>query len=95
VPRQLSPEKQLELDRLYRVVSVIAEWYDGLAPRAPGTLMAPGMRAAYEKRALSGLRMAQSDMIEMLTAAAQQRRELDALLRARANAWTRVVSGMS
>jgi len=86
MPRRLSPEKQLELDSLFRVISTIADWADSMPDRPPNIRMADPMRQAYQKRNLAGLRMAYNDLVEMTNAATPaQRRTLDALLRERAN----------
>jgi len=86
MPRRLQPEKQLELDSLYGVVAVITEWYDDLASGDLRGQWTAVMRRAYEDRDLRGMRMAYNDLVEMTKAAdTEQRRDLDARLRARAN----------
>jgi hypothetical protein len=86
MPRKLSPEKQLELESLYRIVGTIADWFDGIATDPASGGMAGHMRRAYDERDLAGLRMACNDLVEMTNAATpQQRRQLDMLLRDRAN----------
>jgi hypothetical protein len=86
MPRKLSPEQQLELDSLYRVIGTITEWYDELAAPELRGQMSDALRRAHEKRDLRGLRMAYNDLVEMTNAATvAQRRDLDGRLRARAN----------
>ena len=86
MPRRLQPEQQLELDALYRVVAVIAEWFDELSPESVRGQMTTAMRRAYDDRSLRGMRLAYNDLVEMTSAAdAGQRSELDARLRVRAN----------
>ena len=53
--RRLSPEKQLELDSLNRVVAVIAEWLDEQMEQLGGQLLAV-TRKAYSDRDLRGMR---------------------------------------
>jgi hypothetical protein len=84
MPRKLSPEHQLELEPLYRVLQVFGDFADGLTPDL-GPALSEGLRRAYEARDLRGLRMARGDMVAMAQAATvAQRRELDAQLQARA-----------
>lgn len=84
--RRLQPQQQLELDSLYRVATVIAEWYDDLVADNLRGQMPAAMRRAYEDRDLRAMRMAYNDLVEMTRAAdLEQRRDLDARLRAAAN----------
>jgi hypothetical protein len=83
MPRKLSPEHQLELESLYRVLQVFAAFADGLMPDL-ASAASDGLRRAYDTRDLRGLRMARGDLVAMAQAAtAAQRRDLDAQLRAR------------
>jgi hypothetical protein len=83
MPRRLSPEHQLELERLYRILRVLAEFLDQLMPAIAPTA-ADTIRCAYEERDLRGLRAARTDFVAMArVASAAQRRELDQQLRAR------------
>ena len=93
MPRRLRPEQQLELDALYRVVAVIADWYDGLVSAELGQ-MGAAVRRVYDARDLRGMRMAYNDVVEMTSAAdTEQRRDLDARLRAAANTTLATIDG--
>ena len=84
MPRRLSPEHQLELESLYRVLRVFGDFLDPLLPPTGGTFSA-ALRRAYEGRDLRGLRLARSDLLAMAQAGtASQRRQLDGMLRERA-----------
>src|SRR5262249_20596789 len=84
MPRKLSPEHQLELESLYRILQVFGDFADGRM-RALAPAMSDALRRAYEARDLRGLRMARGDVVAMVqSATVAQRRELDAQLRARA-----------
>jgi hypothetical protein len=86
MPRRLSPEEDLELERLFRVLSVVGTYLDaqmGLSPEAE--TLAKAATCAYEARNLRGLRMMEGDISGFLQAASPtQRREMDRLLRERA-----------
>ncbi|MGZ3331903.1 MAG: hypothetical protein ACXU9Z_07630 [Gemmatimonadaceae bacterium] len=83
MPRRLSPEKQLELDRLARVLGVIAAYFDSLTGLPPdGETLAKAIAAAHHTGDLRGLRMAQGDLVGLIQAATSvQRRALDRVLR--------------
>jgi hypothetical protein len=84
MPRKLSPEHQLELDSLYRVLSTIGRWFDALSGM-PAISLLDAMKKAYEERDLTGLRAARNDLVAMTTAASvSQRQELDQMLREQA-----------
>jgi hypothetical protein len=84
MPRKLSPEHQLELESLYRILSTIGEWFDGLSGM-PAISLLDAMAKAYEERDLTGLRAARNDLLAMTSAASpSQRKQLDELLRQRA-----------
>jgi hypothetical protein len=83
--RRVSPEKQLELDSLYRVVAVIAEWLDEHMSEQLRGQWLTATRKAYSDGDLRGIRMMYNDLVEMTNEAdAQERRVLDGRLRARA-----------
>ena len=86
MPRRLSPEQDLELERLFRMLSVVGAYLDsqmGLSPESE--TLAKATTRAYEARNLRGLRMMEGDLGGMLQAASPtQRREVDRLLRERA-----------
>src|SRR3712207_782754 len=83
--RRLSPEHQLELDSLYRVLHVLGEVFNAMLPTTPGGGLSAALDRAYEARDLRGLRMARGDLLAMADAATPaQRRTIDAALRARA-----------
>ena len=86
MPRRLSPEQNLERERLFRVLSVVGTYLDsqmGLSPE--GETLAKATARAYEARNLRGLRMMEGDLGGLLQAASPtQRREVDRLLRERA-----------
>ena len=86
MPRRLSPEKQLELERLARILEAFAAWADPLMGLPPeGETLAKAVARAIEARNLSGLRMVLNDIMPMTQAATVgQRLELDTLLRERA-----------
>jgi hypothetical protein len=86
MPRRLAPEKQLELDRLNRTLSVMAAWADPLSglPTDAETFAKVVAREVHARN-LAGLRMILNDLVAMTQAASlQQRRDLDTQLRERA-----------
>lgn len=83
--RRLSPENQLELEAVYRVARVFAEFLDGLTPGlSPSAIdTVDRVHAACDLR---GLRQVRNDFVAMADAATlEQRRLLDAALKERAN----------
>jgi hypothetical protein len=84
MPRELSPERQRELDELFAVDSVLASFFDHDISLPAGRSLSASLVRAYERRDLAGMRMAHADFVGgMLPAcSAAQRRELDRLLRA-------------
>jgi hypothetical protein len=84
MPRQLSPERQRELDELFAVDSVLASFFDRDIRLPSGRSLSAALLQAYERRDLAGVRMVHADFVGgMLPAcSAAQRRELDRLLRA-------------
>ena len=85
MPRSLSPESQRELDSLYEMLRVFADFLRPILGEDVARPLDEELERAYQARALAGLREARSDMLAMAEAcSAAQRRELDAMLRARA-----------
>ena len=86
MPRRLSPEKQLELERLSRILRVFAAWADPLMRLpAEGETLGKAVERAIEAANLPGLRMMLNDLVPMTQAATTaQRMELDVLLREQA-----------
>ena len=85
MPRSLSPEKQLELETLYRSTSVIAEFLDELMASLPSGGFGGAVRRAFEQRDLRGMRMAHNDLVASTQAATPvQKRQLDEALRNKA-----------
>lgn len=86
MPRRLSPEKQLELDRLARILGVIAAWAAPLTGLPPeGETLTRAVSRAYEAGNLPGLRMVLNDLVPMTQAATlNQRKDLDRQLREKA-----------
>jgi hypothetical protein len=84
--RRLSPEKQLELERLSRILSIMAAWADLLSGLSPeGETFAKVIARESEARNLPGLQMILNDMVAMTQAAAlDQRQDLDRQLKERA-----------
>jgi hypothetical protein len=84
--RRLSPEKQIELERLSRILSVMAAWADPLSGLPPeGETFAKVIARESEARNLPGLQMILNDMVAMTQAAAlDQRQDLDRRLKERA-----------
>jgi hypothetical protein len=84
--RRLSPEKQLELERLSRTLSVVAAWADPLSGLPPeGETFAKVIARESEARNLPGLQMILNDLVAMTQAAAlDQRQDLDRQLQERA-----------
>ena len=82
MPRRLSPEKQLELDRLARILGAIAAWMDprsGLPPE--GETFTKVVVREHARRNLPGLQMMFNDLVAMIPAATPaERRELDSQL---------------
>jgi hypothetical protein len=81
--RRLSPEKQLELERLSRILKAFAAWADPIIRLPPeGETLAKAVDRAIEERNLPGLRMVLNDLLPMTQAATTpQRLKLDAALR--------------
>jgi hypothetical protein len=84
--RRLSAEKQLELERLSRTLSVMAAWADPLSGLPPeGETFAKVVARESEARNLPGLQMILNDMVAITQAAAlDQRQDLDRQLKERA-----------
>jgi hypothetical protein len=81
--RRLAPEKQLEVDRLGRVLAVIATWADPLTGLPPeGETFSKAVARTCEARDLPGLRMMLNDLVPITEAATvAQRKDLDRALR--------------
>jgi hypothetical protein len=79
----VSPEKQLELERLSRILTAFAAWADPIMRLPPeGETLAKAVDRAIEERNRAGLRMVLNDLLPMTQAATTpQRLELDAALR--------------
>jgi hypothetical protein len=78
----LSPEKQLELERLSRILKAFAAWADPIMRLPPEReTLAKAVDRAIEERNLPGLRMVLNDLLPTQAATTPQRLELDAALR--------------
>ena len=86
MPKQLPPEKQLELERLTRILEAFAAWADPILALPPhGETLAKTLARVVQTRSVPGLRMMLNDLLPMTRGATPaQRREFDALLRERA-----------
>ncbi|MDB4908078.1 MAG: hypothetical protein JWO05_2862 [Gemmatimonadetes bacterium] len=84
--RRLSPEKQLELERLSRLLGIMAGWADTLSGLPPeGDTFTKAVTRASEAKNLPGLQMILNDLVAMTQAASlDQRQLLDRQLKERA-----------
>lgn len=85
MPRQLSPERQEELESLYRLLGVYAGFLRQELRPEHAALLEEGIEKAYRAKSLSGVRMGRDDMVAMTDAlTAPQLRQLDGMLREQA-----------
>lgn len=86
MPRKPSPQKQLELESLHRVATVLAAFIDSRFPTPlPDGGFSGAIQRAFERGDLRGLRMAHNDLVASLEAAsAAEKRDIGVLLQERA-----------
>ena len=84
MPRTLSHEHHLELERRFRVARVFGEFWDSRGALPPEQGLRAALQRTYDARDLRGMRLAEADLLAMSAAATvAERRALESLLRER------------